>query len=136
MAGNIDPVFPKVNKAGWATLSAANTAKDGTGVVQTICTGDDTNGSYVEDIRCIPIGTNVATVLRVFLNNGSSSAVAANNTLWYEKTLPLSALSEVAEQVPQIIPLKRAIPPGYKLNVCLATAVAAGVQVTCAYGDY
>lgn len=135
MAANTAPIFPLTPKATWATITAANIAKDGTGVVNNICTAG-ANGAFVENIRAMSLGTNVATVLRIFLNNGASSAVAANNTLLYEKTLPATTLTEVAAQAEQVITLNRAIPAGYKLNAVLATAVAAGVAVAVTSGDY
>lgn len=135
MAANTSPIFPLTPKMAWATLTAANIAKDGTGTVSTVATAG-ANAAFVEGIRVVPIGTNVPTVLRVFANNGSSSAVAANNSLWYEVTLPTATLSEVAAQTPQVVAMNRTLPAGYKLNVCLGTAIAAGVSVVGNWQDY
>jgi hypothetical protein len=135
MAANIDPIFPITPRSAWATITTANTAKDGTGTVSTVVTAG-ANGAFVEDIRAKPLGTNTASVLRVFLNNGSTNTVAANNSLWYEISLPASTLSEVASMNDVVIPINRAIPGGYKLNVTIGTTVAAGWQVTGASGDY
>ncbi len=76
------------------------------------------------------------SVLRVFLNNGSPNAVAANNTLIADVTLPAITNSEVAAQIENEIPINEAIPAGYVLNVTLGTAVAAGYAVTVFAGDY
>lgn len=140
MAANAAPIFPLTPKAAWATLTTANTAKDGTGTVSTIVTAG-VNGAYVESIRCQPLGTNVQSVLRVFLNNGNTNTTASNNTLWYEVQLPATTLSETVAQDANsatgvVLSLNRAIPAGYKLNVVLATTVAAGWQVTGSSGDY
>lgn len=136
MSANTSPIFPLTANAGAvATLTTANTAKDGTGTVSTIYTAG-VNGSFVDKITAIPIGTNVASVLRLFLNNGSTNATPANNELIAEATLAASTISEVAAQAPVVISLKRAIPAGYKLNVVIGTAVAAGVTVTAHGGDY
>lgn len=135
MAANIDPIFPLTPKQLWGVLITANTAKDGTGTVVNVLTAG-ANGAFVEDIRCVPTGTNTASVLRVFANNGSTNTVAANNSLWYEVSLPATTLTEVAAQTPQVISLQRALPAGYKLNVTIGTTVAAGWSVTCNEGDY
>lgn len=135
MAGNIDPIFPLTPKAAFGNISAANTAKDGTGVTVTVCTAG-ANGAFVEEVSFAPLGTNVATVARVFLNNGGSAAVAANNALWYEITLPVTALSEVSAQSRGVLPIGRAIPANYTLLITLGTAVAAGFKATCTWGDY
>ena len=51
-------------------MTASNTAKDGTGTVLTVFTADSTNGSYLSTLSFRAAGTNVATVARVFINNG------------------------------------------------------------------
>lgn len=135
MTANVDPIFPLAPKAKWATLTTGNAAKDGTGTVAGVCTAG-ANGEFVESISAIPVGTNVASVLRVFLNNGSTNTTAANNTLWYEASLPATTLTDVAAQVPVTIPINRAIPSGYVLNVVIGTTVAAGWQVTCNSDSY
>jgi hypothetical protein len=138
MSANTSPIFSKLGDIQWAPapITAANTAKDGTGTVATAFTADATNGGFVQKLIARPLGTNVATVLRVFLNNGSTNATAANNALIAEMTLPATTLSEVAAQPDFILPLNLAIPPGYKLNCTIGTAVAAGHQVTAFGGAY
>lgn len=102
MAQNTAPIYGLVPRVSWGTtaLTAANTAKDGTGTTLSVFTADATDGSFVQRIRFRPAGTNIATVCRVFINNGSSSATAANNILWDEITLSATTLSEVASSRP------------------------------------
>ena len=142
MAANIDPIFPLTPKQGWGTLTTANTAKDGTGTTQLIFTAG-ADGGRVERIRVRALGTNVATVLRVFINNGSDPAVAANNVLYAEKTIAATTGSEAAELAlnelptttdPTAFPL--VLPPGYRIYVCIGTTVAAGLKVTAIGGTY
>lgn len=135
MAANVNPLFALTPKSAWGVLQTANTAKDGTGTVVTVCTAG-ANGAFVEDIRCQPTGTNTPSVLRVFLNNGSTNTTATNNTLWYEVSLPATTLTEVAGQSAVIISLNRALPVGYKLNVTIGTTTVASWHVTCNSGDY
>lgn len=137
MAANISPIFPLTPKV-WisALITAANTNKDGTGTVVQISSPAGPNGAFVESVEALPIGTNNASVLRVFLNNGSSTSSAANNILWEEVSLPATLLAEVAAQAKVVIPLNRAIPAGYTLYATMGTAVAAGWRVRAHTGDY
>src|SRR5690242_21161977 len=83
------PIYSRVADIQWgAPLTTQNTAMDGTGTVTTVFTADATNGGFVQKLRLRAAGSNVATVLRVFINNGSTNTVAANNTLFDEISLP------------------------------------------------
>lgn len=141
MAANLQPIFPLSIKDSWGTITAANTAKDGTGAVVSLLTAG-VNGSRVDTLSIRGLGTNVASVLRIFINNGAANSTPANNSLFYEVSLPATTLSEVAAlasifvqfdgiTLPQLV-----LAPGYKLNLTLGTAVAAGYAVTAVYGDY
>ncbi len=143
---NTAPIYSRVASISWGTIATANTAKDGTGTVVTIFTADATNGGRVDRVRFRSAGTNVATVARVFINNGSTNATASNNTLYAEVTLAATTLSEVASLALQEIPNANTVPdgtgfplvlpPGYKLNVTIGTTVAAGWAVTAVGGVY
>lgn len=139
-APNTLPIYSFVGVINWGTLLAtANTAKDGTGTVVTIFTADATNGGRVERIRIRAAGTNVATVLRIFINNGSTNATAANNSLYTEITCPATTLSEVAAQSDPgvgILDFPLVLPPGYKLNCAVGTTIAAGLYITAVGGKY
>ena len=137
MAANTSPIFSRTQKAQWANgITAANTAKDGTGTVDTVFTADATNGSYLQKLIIRPRGANVASVLRVFLNNGSTNATAANNALIAEQALAATTNSETTSIAGYELPLNLPIPPGYKINVTLGTAVSGGYAVTGIGGDY
>ena len=116
-------------------ILTAVTAMDGTGTVTTVFTAG-ANGSYVQRLICRPVGTNVASVLRVFLNNGSTNATQANNVIIAEATLPASTANAAAALAPVELPLNYAIPARYQLNVALGTTIAAGVRVCVLAGDY
>lgn len=133
---NTKPIYTREPDNQWGTVAAANTAKDGTGTVVTVFTADATNGGRVEKLKVRPLGTNVATVMRVFINNGLTNATAANNVLYMEKTLPATTVSETAELPDVEIPLNLALYKGHKLNVTLGTVVAAGLAVTAVGGKY
>ncbi len=137
MPANTAPIFSRTPRIEWVNnVAAANTARDGTGTVDTVFTADAVNGSFVNKIILRPRGTNVATVMRVFLNNGLTNATAANNVLIHEIGLVATTASETASLFAAELPLNLALPPGYRLNVTLGTAVAAGFAVAVAGGDY
>ena len=136
MAANTSPIFLGTPRTSWiSTGTAANTALDGTGTVATVFTAG-ANGSKIETVSLEHLGTNVATVVRFFVNNGSSNAVAANNTLVHEETMAANTLSQVAKSVDLTWTANKVLPAGYKLNVTIGTAIAAGIQVTADGGDY
>ena len=138
MVANVDPIYSRIGDIQWGTtaLTTANTAKDGTGTVLTVFTADATEGGYINTLVARAAGTNVATVLRVFINNGAANSTPANNILRYEMTLPATTLSEVAQLPPYEIPLNLAMPPGYKINCTIGTTVAAGYYISVNGGKY
>ena len=145
MSANTAPIFTLVPDIAWGAadgnggtagpLLTANTAMDGTGTVLTVFTAGS-NGSYVSQLIARPVGTNIATVLRVFINNGLTNATQANNCLLTEITLPVSTATANAALYPVSAPLNFALPAGYKINVTLGTTVAAGYRVMVQGGDY
>ncbi|MFZ6874216.1 hypothetical protein ACO0LF_19335 [Undibacterium sp. Di27W] len=137
MAANISPVFPLIPRVLISNLiTTANINKDGTGTTTQISLPAGPNGAFVESVEALPTGTNTASVLRIFLNNGSATTIAANNILWEEISLPATVLSEVASQTKIVIPMNRAIPAGYTLYATIGTTVAAGWRVRVHMGDY
>jgi len=135
MPANTSPIFPLVPVIAWALLLTANTAKDGTGTAPVIFTAG-ANGSRVDQIKVRNTGSAIATVLRIFINNGSTPATATNNSLYMERTIPSATLSEVAELLDIIIPLNLTLPAGYKLLATIGTTIATALQVTAEGGDY
>lgn len=137
MPANTSPIFPVVGNIGFApAITAANTSKDGTGTVNFVATAQAQNGTRVERLRVRPKGTNVASVLRVFLNNGGDNNTAANNVLFDELSLPATTNSEVAAIAGLEVPMNITLPPGWRVFVTLGTAVAGGYAVTGVGGDY
>jgi hypothetical protein len=82
------------------------------------------------------LGTNVATVIRVWINNGSVTTTAANNALYLERTLGATTVSETAELADIILPLNISLPAGYRIYATFGTAVAAGFHLVAVGGDY
>lgn len=137
-APNTAPIYSRVADIQWITsANTANTTVDLTsGTVYQCFSADTTNGGYVQKMRFRPLGTNVATVARIWLNNGSTTATAANNVLWDEVSLAASTVSQTSALSVYEVPLNFAIPPSYKLYVTLGTTVAAGYDIVTVGGKY
>lgn len=134
---NTKPIFTASADTQWSVSAVtANTSKDlSTGTNYLVFTAGS-NGGYVQRMRFRPLGTNVATVARIFINNGSTTATPSNNALWDEISLASTTLSETSALSTYEVPLNFAIPPGYRLYATLGTAVAAGYTITCVGGKY
>lgn len=135
MAASNVPTFAKTPTIAWGTITAANTNRDGTGTVTTVFTAG-ADGAIVQRIRASSLGTNVVSVLRLFINNGSTNATAGNNTLIAEMTLPATTATEVAGLLTIDIPLNMPLPAGYKINAVIGTAVSAGWAVAGIGGSF
>lgn len=136
MASNTTPIFVGTPRNSYiSTGTSANTNFDGTGTVATVFTAG-ANGSKVETVTLQNMGTNIATVVRFFINNGSANSVAANNSLVYEATWATNTASQVAASIPVVWGANLYLPASYKLNVTIGTAVASGIMVGAQGGDY
>jgi hypothetical protein len=145
MPANTSPIFTLAPDIQWGSadgnggtagpLKTANTAVDGTGTVLTVFTAG-ANGSYVSQLIIRPVGTNVATVMRVFINNGSTNGTIANNSEFTEVTLPATAANAAAALQGIAVPLNFGLPAGYKINVTLGTTVVGGYMPMVQGGDY
>jgi hypothetical protein len=131
----LDPQYTTTPNVSADTETTANNVYDGTGTVGT-CFTAGANGSFVGFIKLKPLGTNVPSVARFWVNNGGSNATAANNYLIAEMSLPATTASATAALVEITIPLQFAIEPAYKINFALGTTVASGWQATVVGGDY
>jgi hypothetical protein len=139
MAGNIQPIYSRIGDIQWSTSAVltSNATTDLTsGTTYLVFTADSTNGGYVQKIRFRPLGTNVATVARVWINNGSTTGTAANNIQWDDITLAATTANAAASLATSELALNFALPPGYTIYVTLGTTVAAGYAVTVIGGKY
>jgi len=147
MAQNTNPIFPLIPANSWVSGAAANAATPGVTANTTkdltsgtiygpIETAEATNGSRVDFIKVRALGTNVATVIRIWLNNGSATGTAANNALYLERTISATTVSETSELPDIILPLNISLAPSYRIYATFGTAVAAGFHLTAVGGDY
>ena len=139
MPSNTAPIYSKIGDVQWSisAATAANTTTDlTTGTIYPCFSADSTNGGYVQRIRFRPLGTNTTSVARIWVNNGSTTGTAANNTLIDEITLNSTTASQIASLSNYELPLNFALPPSYRIYVTLGTEVAAGYDVTVFGGKY
>jgi hypothetical protein len=147
MAQNTNPIFPLIPVNSWVSGTAAtagtpgltaNTTTDLTAgtIYGPIFTADAVDGSRLDFIKVRALGTNVATVIRIWINNGSVTTTAANNTLYLERTLSATTVSQTAEQPDIILPMGISLAAGYRVYATFGTAVAAGFHLTAIGGDY
>jgi hypothetical protein len=136
MPANTDPIYTTLGDVQWATLAAANTATDGTGTVATVFTADATNGGYIDRVVVQSSGSTVATRLSLFLNNGSTNATATNNSHIAQITLAASTSSNTAGAASYEVPLRLALPAGYKVNAIVATWSTGTWHLTGVGGKY
>jgi hypothetical protein len=135
-AANTNPIFPLAPNMGFATMTAANVATDGTGTVNLLITAG-ANASRVDRILLLPLGTNVASKAYLFLNNGGAQGTATNNALVRDIPLPITTASNtLLIGSPIEIILAMPLKSTWTLNATIATGVAAGWKVTAVAGDY
>lgn len=136
MTASTSPIFTNVPQMSWTgnLISGTNTY-DGTSGATLLMTAG-ANGSYLRSIFCEAAGSNVVTVVRVFVNNGSSVGSAGNNALIYQQTLPATTAIATAATTHIEIPLNITLKASYSVYVVMATSVSAGWQFTALSGDY
>ncbi len=135
MAGpSTEPIFSRVADIQWIeSATAANNTIDLTsGTSYLVFTADATNGGYVRDLRIKvnPANSSAATVVRVWLNNGSTTGTSANSAIIGEVGLPATTTSATGPQPDFAYPMGIALPPGYKIYITMGTAVGGSCELT------
>jgi hypothetical protein len=128
MAANVNPIFgrtPDVQLGGAVLGPSANTSQDGTGAnITSIFQADTTEGGFVDEIRMKPVGSPAATVARIFICSVTgtftpgTSNTAAHTAMFAEITMG-------AGQNDISIPIRKAIPAGYRLLIAFGTSTGA-----------
>lgn len=144
MTANTQPIFSDTgdvsNNAGTGMnqpITAAANDFTGAGANNSLVFTAGADGSFVHRLRFKAAGTNVASVARIFVNNGSDHTTAANNSLFGELPLPSTTSSATGVTGPELdYTLNIALPAGFRIYVGLATGVAAGWVVTPVAGHY
>lgn len=148
MPANSDPILTRLGdqsangqSSTSATFGAAITTATGdyTGASANhvlVFTSDATNGGYVQKLRFTAIGTNIATVARIYINNGGANTTAANNVHYEQQSLPATTASNTSATTNIDVPLNLPLAPGFRIYVGVATTVASGWICVAVGGKY
>jgi len=139
---NQKPIFPRVGDTSAnasTTLSTTMTTATGDFTWASanhvlVHTADATSGSIVYWIIFKAVGTNTASVARIYQNNGSSNGTAANNGFIGELSLPATTSTNTAAVAWDFVwkpPVPIVLPPSFRIYVGLWTTVAAWWVATC-----
>ncbi len=131
MTMNTSPTFPLTPFSKGVVLATANIAMDGTGVMTDAAVTAGSDGMMLEYVKVRHKGTNAATVLRIWIYDGSSVY-----SLFAERTIASNTISQTAESVEAVVPLNLRVPSGYQLKYTIGTTVAAGLYLTVVGGQY
>ena len=126
------PAFTATPRLGIASLSAANTARDGSGTIVDVLSAGS-GGSRVEHIDVVARGTTTAGVVRLWLHNGTnysllreilvSAITPSASVLVWSTSVDCSTLAKLL-----------VLPAGHKL--CASTHNAEGFNVVAVGGDF
>jgi hypothetical protein len=142
MPANNSPIFSRLADIQWISkVSAANTGSDITaGTSYLVFTSDATNGGFLQKVvvKTEPGANTAATVVRFWVNNGSTTATLANSILAGEITMPATTASSVAAQTEGVWSANIALPAGYKIYATIGTAPGANAayDITAYGGKY
>lgn len=119
------PSFANVPVSGFAKISIANTARDGTGTIVDLITAGS-SGTRIDTIYCVNTdGSTSAGMLRFFLHNGTEY------TLFYEVPVQAIAGSNFSMCWSVILEnLAWVIPTGYKIGVATSITDAFNIVIT------
>jgi hypothetical protein len=145
MPANTAPIYSiqgdnSVNDGTTMPSTFTTAAADYTGATAThnklVFTADATNGGFIQRLRFKAIGTNTASVVRIFINNGSANTTAANNVFYGEVSLPATIATATAATIEIDYPMNFALKAGFTIYAGLGTTVAAGWVCTPIGGQY
>ena len=133
-APNVEPIFSRVADIQWveSIVTANNTIDITSGTSYLAFTADATNGGFVRNarVKVNPANNSAATVVRFWVNNGSTTGTSANTALIGELGLPATTTSASAPLPDFDYGLNMALPPGYKIYVTVGTAPGGSCELT------
>jgi len=141
MAPNINPIFtgtPSISFSSASINTANNTADITSGSIYPVFTAGS-NGSFVREVRikAQPATSTIATVARLWINNGGSTGNSSNSSLFAELGLPATTTSSNSALPDFSIPVNVALPSSYQLILTIGTSAGSGAFDACAIGgDY
>lgn len=136
MAANTEPIFSRTPDVQWveSIVTAHNVIDLTSGTSYLVYTADATEGGWVEELRVKvnPANNSAATVVRFWLNNGSTTGTAANSCIIGELGLPATTTSATSPLPDFAYPVRKAIPAGYKIYATVGTAPGGSCELSIA----
>jgi hypothetical protein len=126
--------YASVPKVGIATISTANTNRDGTGTIGTVFSAGS-NGSRIDAIDIQAIATTTAGMIRLFIHDGTTAHLINEVpvlAITPSGTVPAWAAQLNTNTMTQILPI--ILPTGYSLRA--ATNNAESFKVIAFGGDF
>lgn len=131
MAANTKPIFVLVPKISSGSISTGDTSRTTpTNAVDIFTAGE--NGSRIEKLKICHLGTNSATVLRLFYNDNT------NYHLIDEIDIAAYTSSDSVAQpsINYVFDDGLVLPPNTKLSATVTTNLTSGLKVTAFGGDF
>ena len=123
------PAFTATPKIGVASVSTANTARDGSGTIATVLTAGS-NGTKVEEVVVVATADPADSTVTLFLHDGSN--------FWYFDEFdlgnPAAASTTVAPYRTYRLYDNLVLPSGWTLRAAITVALTAGVVNVFALG--
>lgn len=129
MTANTQPIFTLTPNDGVVAISAANTARDGSGTLYDVVTAG-ANGTRIDHIEVVAQGTTTVNVVRLFLYNGTTNFL--RQEILVTAITPSTSVAVFSTQVTFTNGL--VIPTGWKLRA--STNNAETYNVFAYGGDY
>lgn len=144
MTANTQPIYslvPNTSVAKASTVFPAvllTAANDYTGISASnvLMHTAGVDGSFVDRVVLKALGTNVASLARVYINNGAVNTTATNNMLLAEIPLPATTSSITTPTQDVVLPLNIRLDAAFRLFIGIETTVAAGWQPICLSGQF
>lgn len=144
MAANTSPIFILTPNMQWAKLDYAppsgssHIASGSLGTEVKVVYSASLNGSRIDELRILSLGTNPATVVRLFVNNGSDNNTIINNSLFDEITIAGTSMTEAVANVVNDIVYTNGLnlAPSHRLLAVTSVSQSDGLHITAFGGDY
>jgi hypothetical protein len=114
--------FVGTPEAAVASVSTANTARDGTGTIATVFTAGS-SGSRITSVRCVATGDPADSIVNLFLHDGT--------TAWFFDSIDMgnpAAASTTVDAFKAVVSYTDLLlPSGWSLRASITVALTAGV---------
>jgi hypothetical protein len=141
---NTNPIFIGTPNVQWAKLFASSLPTGSHNACGTLGTdimvaySASANGSRIDEVKIVSLGTNNPTIVRLFVNNGLDNTIPTNNSLIDEVLIAGTTISENTNRPVEQIFYTNGLNLGASHRLLAVTSVSqsAGLHITAFGGDY